>query len=289
LAKAPRMTDSDARPLVFMHIPKTSGMAVENALVKAVAPRWVTFGFDLSFFGNFTAFDTLAPQNRDFVHFSADSFPRDGVLVRGHMAYSTLRAAYPNARFMTVLREPVCRLMSHFLFWRGFGDAELASWGEWRSRTEIAAGSLTNFLQAPSIACQADNMATRLLLWPHAKIPDAGFIDPADDDQLITDALAVLAKFDFAEAVENPHFAARLSGFLQSPVALERFNETKIMPLARRANLAQLLTNEAQALLMARTRLDAILWRHVMGEHALMRAAVVEKMMVRSASLLAGQ
>jgi hypothetical protein len=53
---------------------------------------------------------------------SPDSIPRDERLVRAHMALSTLRAAYPGARFMTVLREPTCRLLSHWVFWRGFTD-----------------------------------------------------------------------------------------------------------------------------------------------------------------------
>jgi hypothetical protein len=76
----------------------------------------------------------LDPALRKTVFFSPAELPRDADLVTGHIARSTLRAAHPSHRLMTILREPRCRVISHWLFWRSVPDADRVAWGSWDAR-----------------------------------------------------------------------------------------------------------------------------------------------------------
>jgi len=281
-------------PLIFLHVPKCSGIAVAQALLNVERPTTVFFGFDLAFFGGFRDFESISPENRAFIHLSADSLPRNVSFVRAHMSLSTLRTAYPSGRFMTVLREPVSRLLSHFAFWRGFPADDTASWGGWAARSGLAQGPLEEFLAAPSIACQIDNVATRLLLWPHALIPDDAMIDPANDAALLRLALARLRSLDFADVVENPDFYANLGAWIGGTLSPERANETEGLPPALRTSLDRELTPRAGALLAARSRLDLALWCDVLHAWAptcdvdAVRQTALLRATARTARLLAG-
>jgi hypothetical protein len=252
------------RPLVFLHIPKTSGIAVAHALVEAEKPPRVFFGFDRAFFGGFDDFASIDPDTRAFIHLTPGTIPRDEAVIRAHMSLGTLRAAYKDGRFMTTLREPACRVLSHFVFWRGFSDAQAQPWGAWASVMAEARSPLAVFLASPRVACQIDNVATRLLLWPHGDIPDAGMILPHHDAALIAAAISRLDALDFAGAIESPDFAARLGAFLGHMPVLAPHNISPSLPAALRTGLDAELTQDAQALMQARTRLDRALWRHVL-------------------------
>lgn len=256
------------RPLVFLHIPKTAGIAISYALMVAENPPRVLFGFDRAFFGPFSDFESVPAENRAFIHLSPDTIPRDEKLVRAHMALSTLRAAYQGARFMTVLREPICRLLSHYVFWRGFTEQQDRDWGGWAAYSGLARGRLEDFLADGRIACQIDNVAIRLLLWPHELIPQAGMIDPRHDAALIDQARIRLCGLDFVDAVENPFFDANLSAWLGVPPARVRMNETQPLAPALRTRLDQEFSSRAQSLLAARSRLDLALWQWVLRERA---------------------
>ena len=256
------------RPLVFLHIPKTAGIAISYALMVAENPPRVLFGFDRAFFGPFSDFESVPAENRAFIHLSPDTIPRNEKLVRAHMALSTLRAAYQGARFMTVLREPICRLLSHYVFWRGFTEQQDRDWGGWAAYSGLARGRLEDFLADGRIACQIDNVAIRLLLWPHELIPQAGMIDPRHDAALIDQARIRLCGLDFVDAVENPFFDANLSAWLGVPPARVRMNETQPLAPALRTRLDQEFSSRAQSLLAARSRLDLALWQWVLRERA---------------------
>jgi hypothetical protein len=47
-------------PLIFTHVPKTSGTPITMALNRALAPRKVFHGVDVSLFGDFVDFVTFA-------------------------------------------------------------------------------------------------------------------------------------------------------------------------------------------------------------------------------------
>jgi hypothetical protein len=280
-------------PLVFLHIPKTAGIAVSSALLTAERPSRVFFGFDRAFFGGFSDFASVPAENRAYIHLTPESIPRNETFVRAHMALSTLRAAYPGGRFMVVLREPVCRVLSHFVFWRGFTAEQDQGWGGWAARSGLARGSLEAFLEAPDVACQIDNVATRLLLWPHTAIPENGMIDPAVDAELIAAAEARLDFVDFVDFVENTGIYANLAAWLGADIgAPARLNESGCMPDGLRVCLDGQLTARACVSLAARSRLDLALWEAVVRrrgcEVGWARGAALAKGVARVARLLEG-
>jgi hypothetical protein len=282
------------QPLVFLHIPKSSGISVSQALLQAQKTGRNYFGFDRAFFGSFADFASVPAENRAYIHLSPDTLPRGETFIRAHMALSTLRAAYPDGQFITVLREPTVRLLSHFVFWRGFSPAQDAAWGGWAARSGLARGTLEMFLAAPEIACQIDNVATRLLLWPHKLIPDDGPIDPAHDATLIEAATRRLLALDFVDVIENPVFHANLAAWLGTATSHPRINETETVPAALRTRLDEELTPRAADLLAARARLDLVLWHAVLRARApgldaeTLRVAAVRRGTARAALLLSG-
>jgi hypothetical protein len=120
-----------ARPLVFMHVPKTSGASIAHGLARVLAPTVVVSGFDLSLFDPGREFESIDDSIRCNIYTSPASMPKNADLVAGHFAISTLIEAYPTAQRCTVLREPLSRLLSHWLYWRQHVDCDLAPWGDW--------------------------------------------------------------------------------------------------------------------------------------------------------------
>jgi hypothetical protein len=251
-----------------MHIPKTSGSSLIASLAASLAPGRVVRGYDRSIFGAFAGFDTLAPEIREMVLYGEPCAPSDTALLAGHMSLSTLRAAYPPSAVLTVLREPVSRLLSHWLYWRHFDDGALAGWGGWADYVRKSRGSFATFLGDPTLACQTDNLAVRMLLWPNRQIPEAGFIDPASDRSLLRDAEAALGSLDFVDVVENPGLEGALRGWLGGGFVYARENEAAEMPAAMQSPLHREFTARAQSLLHQRSRLDLLLWRRVCARHA---------------------
>jgi hypothetical protein len=254
------------RPLVFMHVPKSAGTALAAGLQAALLPNTVLAGFDASLFGTFSDYSGIAEPIRRLIHLPPAALPGDVQMVAGHFAFSGLRRAYRRGRFMTLLREPVCRLLSLWLFWRQHDDSMLAPWGRWGDHVRLSRQPLARFLRSPLVACQTDNQVLRQLLWPHPLIPDGGFIDPSHDRILVRQARQRLSRFGFVDAIENPGFSQRLEEWLGCPVPTERLNETSAIPDSLRRPLDSELTPEARELLTMRSRLDLELWHGVMQD-----------------------
>jgi hypothetical protein len=254
-----------ARPVAFMHVPKTSGTAVTSGLASALMPSIMVGGFDHCPFGSYRSFETVHSSIRCQIYESPGSLPQPADLISGHFAFSTLRQAYPCAHYLTVLREPFSRLLSHWLFWRSHTDAELAPWGAWAERVRKSRKPLVSFLDDPMLAGQTDNLALRMLLWPHPLLPEDRFIDPASDSCLLREANARLDEFDFVDIVENVAFEDRLQSWLGRSFSHARVNETRPIPLAFRTPLHAELASEALELLQSRSRLDFHLWARIVG------------------------
>jgi hypothetical protein len=266
--------DSHARPartpidrtrvLGFMHIPKTAGSSMIGALVDALQPRHVVSGFDHILFGGFTDFASFDAGLQKRIYQAPEELPETELVV-GHISYDTLRRRYPAAQFTTVLREPVVRLLSLWVFWRSHSDALLAEWGPWADNVKISRQTLEIFLHAPTIACQTDNQAVRMLLSPHHLIPASGFIEPRHDAILLAEARERLRSFAYADVLENPRFVQDWQDWLGVPMALSKLNETNPVPAPLRSNLEMEMTRQALDYLDCSTRLDLQLWRHVAG------------------------
>jgi hypothetical protein len=249
-----------SHPLVFMHVPKTSGIALRVGLQAALAPRRSLVGLDASLFGGFRAFDTIDAQIRQQIYLGSEALPPHADFVSGHFAASTTEREYGQAQHLTVLREPRSRILSHWLFWRGQPADQLALWGEWASVVQKAEQPLEAFLADPGLACQLDSVQVRMLLWPHRLIPDSGFIDERHDEQLLDEALSRLDRFAFADLLENPRLRETLRRWCGRPVSHGRMNETVPVPGPLKSPLDRELTTRARDLLDARARLDLRLW-----------------------------
>jgi hypothetical protein len=252
------------RPLAFMHVPKTSGVALINGLREVLpSTKWIG-GFDRRFFGTFHPFETMSPEIRQAIYEPLP--PANGIeFVAGHMAYSTLIQGRPAARFMTVLREPRSRILSLWMFWRSLSDELVSPFGAWGRVMRLARQPLVEFVNHPEAACHTDNIAIRMLLWPHPLIPDNGFIDSASDERLVGEAAARLKAFDFADVIENPRLEDNVRAFLARPFVYRRVNET-VVRSELRVPLEEELTGEALLLVEHRSRLDRELWRAVAAE-----------------------
>ncbi len=253
------------QPIVYMHIVKSGGTSVSSALQAALAPGRLVTGFDHLLFGSFVGFDGFSADIRRTIFDDVTALPVQADLVAGHFARSTLRSAYPGGRFLTLLREPIIRLLSHWLYWRQTSDDSLKGWDGWKNRVALSHRPLVEFLNEPSVACQTDNLTTRTLLWPHQMIPVDDFIEPGFDDDLVYEALRRLDEFHFVDVVENEQVSQRLENWLGRPLALARLNETSTMPARLRSPLACEITREAHRLLDMRSRLDLRLWREIAG------------------------
>jgi hypothetical protein len=248
------------RVLVFCHIPKTSGMSLTHALIESTSASRVIYGFDAHLFGDFDNFESFNPELRSLVVPKPRAIESDPDLVVGHFAASTTIEAFPGAQHATVLREPTIRLLSHWLYWRSFDDAEIRRWGGYGDRVKLARGSLYAFIIDNGVASQTDNLAIRALLWPHPLIPTCGFISRADDKVLLEHALSRIASFEFADFVENPDFDANVRRWLRRDFNRHRENESQQSPNGADLALVDHLDASTLSALEDRTRLDRELW-----------------------------
>jgi len=190
-----------------MHIQKTSGQAVAAGLAKQFRLQSLIGGFDRSVFGAFDRFDTLSASALASIH--VNGLPR-GKAFAGHMSYSTLSNLAPDVQIMTALREPRSRLLSLWMYCRGRTDDQLEGWGAWQDVVTLSHGSLSEFLNRDETACLTDNIAVRMLLWPHPLIPQGLPIEERYDSLLVSEASERLKGMAFYDVIENPAFVSNL-------------------------------------------------------------------------------
>ncbi len=249
-------------PFAFMHVPKCAGYAFASALVRATGPSAVVHGFDRTLFGTFTDFDSVDEQVRQRIYLHV--LPHRGTfdLIVGHFSLASLLAIDPDMRCLTVVREPRCRLVSHFLFWRGRPDPDVTKWGAYADRMRLARGRLETFLTATILAPQIDNLFTRFLLSPHPDIPDEAFIRAEMHDRLYREALVRLERVDLAVLLEDARLERRVSRFLGRRFQLEREN-VSTPRMDQPLSLDRELTAEALTQLDSLTAIDRPLWSHL--------------------------
>jgi hypothetical protein len=254
------------KPLIFMHVPKCSGTSLIQALVAAGMAPSAFSGFDETLFGDFAAFESLSEGLRTSIYLDPNDLPKGTEFVAAHMSFVTLSRGFPGGQLVTLLREPVSRLLSLWLFWRSHTDEQLQDWGQWGNRVRNSRRPLVDFLRAREVACQTDNQLLRMLLWPHRLVPRDDFIDARHDALLIQAAAGRLARFSFSDLIENRTFESNLAAWLGRPVVFGKFNQTANIPQSLKTPMARQLTNEAWALLEARSRLDLKLWLALAAE-----------------------
>jgi hypothetical protein len=272
-----------AAATVFMHMPKASGMALTSGLIGAIAPRRaIAGGMDRVVFGDFQAFDSMDLEVKRRIYLDPASLPPDADFVSGHFSFSTLQQRYATAQYITVLREPVSRTLSHWLYWRTHSDDQLRPWGDWAELVKRSRGTLVDFLSRPELAFQIDNLYVRMLLWPNRLISNDDFIAESNDNILVNKAIARLKQFAYIDLVENPRLRANLQAWLGRPFTYNSVNETPSIPPALRTPLHSELKPEVFDLLEMRTRLDVKLWMALARD----RASHLNPMSLRERTLM---
>jgi hypothetical protein len=251
------------KTLALLHIPKCAGTSIMDSIVLGAGPGRHVAGFDRCLFGDFQQFESIPKMMRSVIYLDKADLPPDAVTVMGHFSFNTLRGRYPDADFAIFLREPMARLLSHWTYWRALTWFSLRHWGaEWSARLKLARLPLEKFLSHPDIACQTDNIVTRMLVWPHRLIPEDAFIDPANDEALLAAAWENLEQFGFAGITERGSAVYReFSDWLGFRLELPTLNPARKMRRSRRTRLNAELTPAAFNLLGERSRLDARLWK----------------------------
>jgi hypothetical protein len=260
---ASRASPGKGNTLALLHIPKCAGTSIMDSIALGVGPGRHIAGFDRCLFGDFRNFDNIPKMMRSMIYLDPAEIPADATTVMGHFSFDTLRGQYPNADLVIFLREPMARLLSHWTYWRALTWFSLRHWGaEWSARLKLARLPLEQFLSHPEVACQTDNIVTRMLAWPHRLIPDDGFIDPSDDQALLAIASENLEQFGFAGITERGSVIYReFSDWLGIRLDLPTLNPARKMRRSRRTRLNAELTTSALKLLGERSRLDAKLWK----------------------------
>jgi hypothetical protein len=269
--------------LAFFHVPKTGGSALRQALLDTLKPPEMANGWDRSLFGDYDDFRSMDTGRLNYVFLTQDALPKGASFVTGHLSVSTIRLNYPDAQFITILREPTARVLSHWVFWRKRSEDDLRSdIGTFADRVELARSPLTTFLASPLVACQVDNVTARLLLWPHPLIPDGDFIPPENDEALVADAICTLDSFECVNVYENPRWFDQVSAWLGCELPNSRVNDTPSLSPTYRTNLDKELTPEACELLERRSRIDRKVWAHV----ARKRLSMTDLSTVQASALL---
>jgi len=272
-----------ARPIVFMHVQKCAGTSIRRSLSEALQPRTYFEGFDEVNFGTFNRFDTFAPDLRKTVLLEQEIIPVEADLVCGHFSFTRLWREFSQGQFVTMLREPISRILSHWLFWRAQSDESLVRWGEWSRNVKRARNPLEEFVQRKELSCQLDNLMVRMLLWPHPHIPDRGFINSRHDRALLQEACERLECFAFVDTMENPEFPATFERWLGKPLCYRHYNETPPVVSEFSSSLSGELTYRTIEALEGHSRLDAQLWTNVIAK----RMPHLRSEILRQSTLLA--
>jgi hypothetical protein len=262
MAQRRKPSSSSATPtLVFMHVPKCGGVSFIQALSRSTNAKTVCGGLGDILFGTFDNFDLLDEKIRQSIYVNDRPAGASSDLVAGHFALSALKEWCPRGRFLTIMREPRIRLISHYLYWRTQSDIALRAWGPWQERVRLAQRRLGGLLRSPGVACQTDNLFLRFLLHPHRDIPPGDFIPESRHPRLYQEALTRLGEFDFIDVLENPRMPRNVGKWLGADFHLAVENRTVVrsdLPVS----LADELDPATLKLLWSRSAVDRRLWLH---------------------------
>lgn len=269
-----------------MHMPKAGGTGLIREVERSLRPLQSMGGIDRTLTGDFETFDTMDHQLRTSVFRDETEIPQTVDFLAGHLGWGLLRAWNPDARKITVLREPRSRLLSYWFYLGNYSDNVLSLYGDFGKRFALARKSFGEFISMPEIACQTDNLMTRMLVWPHSASQPTEFISPDADGILLAIAFERLHKFDFSGIIEDIQLRARLFLWLKKTYGfnfwahLEKSinrdykvnsNEASIPQRGLRQPLSTELDEETIRRLELSSRLDKMLWSEVAS-----RALVVE-------------
>jgi hypothetical protein len=236
-----------AVPLIaFVHIPKTAGATVTSMFAAAYSRRAVHKA------GNYLKNAKHAEEKVSRPPGAwEDWHRRGGRLSVGHVPYGSFRRHLPQStRYMTFLREPVDRVLSHYYRHIHIRDTSRSGQPKQRAGARIKAASIEQAMVEMGMP-QLNNLSTRFLSGhePTAELPESA----------LEDAKGNLRTFAFVGIQER---------FEESVVLLQHMLGLPAVPYVdRHVSLAGTrpsvdeISTEQRELIADRNRLDAELYR----------------------------
>jgi hypothetical protein len=263
-----------------MHVPKAAGTTMIEQIEFILRPRRRGYWLDGTQFGAFDRFQTMDKKVRNSIVFDIHQIPEDTDVLMGHMGLKTLEKRFPEARKATIVREPVARLISQWLYHRTYDEGRIALYGEWGEAIALSRLSLRAYLSQRDVFCLTDNVLTRMLLWPHPLISENSALETAHDDFLYREARAALERFDYIDSAENEGLIGNFSAWLDLTYGTALLSRLKTLAGEKDRNTVRnafVSVNggraididaeiaEAEPALQARTRIDQKLWDHIIS------------------------
>ncbi|HKG40060.1 MAG TPA: hypothetical protein VKB25_13815 [Conexibacter sp.] len=252
------------RARCFMHVPKSAGSSVFEALTAAfpagaIAPQ----RHDHVNLAPFRDFDALAPQLRAVIATNSEELLALAQfdIVCGHFVLpSLLRIARPEA-IATIVREPRARLLSLYAYWAIEDFSAAAPYAAWQH----ASRPLCEFLSEVTIAPVIDNQLCRMLLHGDPRIPMTGFIARDASEALVEESLRRLETLGFVGIQELPDgLWDGLSTVFRVPLEPERANVTaSLRGRPRCPPIATAIDEKTLTLLEHRTDVDGRIYREL--------------------------
>ncbi|WP_029005392.1 sulfotransferase family 2 domain-containing protein [Azorhizobium doebereinerae] len=233
--------------IVFLHVPKTAGTTIDQ-IMRSYYPA-----------------DDVCPERLDGIRFWPPEQLGRFRFFSMHDSYQNLSRIPPPWRMMTVLREPIDRLLSHYLYWRSYSNAVID-----RQNIHILRlaklHDLKSFLKlpVPALFNEIDNLTTRFL---SDKVFNSRGELWRDEHEMLEAALENLDRIDFCgiyeHLPESIDLACRLFD-VAPPREIAWTNNTRenftLDPQSFVPVEAVEIDDETEELLVLRTRLDTIVY-----------------------------
>jgi hypothetical protein len=156
----------DSPCLGVVHVPKTGGVSLREALAELPGCYSGPLYFDEPYFGSPELVTAVPSPNRETIASQTDltAIAQTHRLIVGHHSAPSLLAAGCGSIAIQV-REPRSRLLSLYRYWQSQPEPVLASWGRWGSHlVGRAVLPLKDFLTSPGTWPAVNNLLVRQAL-----------------------------------------------------------------------------------------------------------------------------